>query len=81
MSAAKKEAPVDQVLLDVYQCAARFRISRSWFLARVKEGSLPRPHKLGKRCARWIPHEIDAAVQRLLRRPEQRAPASGEASA
>lgn len=63
ISSTQAAAPL---LLRASAIPGRYGVSRSWLWARVADGSLPRPRKLGPRVSVWPVAELDAAMARLL---------------
>jgi len=41
----------------------RLRISKSTFYARLKNGDIPAPIKIGPRCSRWPESEFEAFLR------------------
>jgi|MDSX01.1.fsa_nt_gb prophage regulatory protein len=49
-------------LLRLTQVLERIPVSRSTWLAGVKTGRFPKPHRIGNRCTMWLSTDIERLI-------------------
>ena len=53
-------------LLRLNQVLERVPVSRSTWLAGVKTGRFPKPHRMGNRCTMWLSTDIDELIDSIV---------------
>lgn len=53
-------------LLRLNQVLKRVPVSRSTWLAGVKTGRFPKPHRMGNRCTMWLSTDIDELIDSIV---------------
>ena len=54
-----------KALLRLSQVLKRIHVGRSTWLAGVKTGRFPKPHRMGNRCTMWLSTDIDNLIDSL----------------
>ena len=54
-----------KALLRLSQVLKRIPVGRSTWLAGVKTGRFPKPHRMGNRCTMWLSTDIDNLIDYL----------------
>lgn len=54
-----------EVLLPIHEIERRTGLCRSYVYEKIRDGTFPRPVKVGKRAVRWRERDITAWIQSL----------------